>query len=114
MTTPVELRIGDQTYRLVSSSPEGELRLLGAIVDERLRKLSPTGTAPPAQRLLLVAMALAHDLEAERGLRRERDARWRQKVEGFVGRIDGLLGLLPCEPDAGEPSRARSLQPTNA
>ena len=102
MATPVELRVGDQTYRVITSSPESEVRTIAAVVDARFRQLAPAGKHTPAQRLLLVAMALAHELEEEKGLRRERDARWRQRVQGLVARIDGLLELLPGEPDPRE------------
>ena len=110
MATPVELRVGDQTYRVITSSPESEVRTIAAVVDARFRQLAPAGKHTPAQRLLLVAMALAHELEEEKGLRRERDARWREKVQGLVTRVDGLLELLPGEPDPRQPEPAR-LQP---
>jgi cell division protein ZapA (FtsZ GTPase activity inhibitor) len=59
---PVELRVGGQTYRVVASAGEEELRRLATIVDARLRAVSPPGRPVSPHALLLAAMSLAHDL----------------------------------------------------
>jgi cell division protein ZapA len=63
---PVELRVGGQSYRVVSSASAEDLERLAAMVDEKLTSLVPPGKPLTPQSLLLVAMALANDLETER------------------------------------------------
>lgn len=63
---PVQLRVGGQSYRVVSSASEEELERLAAAVDEKLTAIVPPGKPLTPQSMLLVAMALAHDVESER------------------------------------------------
>jgi cell division protein ZapA len=88
---PVELRVGGQTYRVVASAEEHELRRLAEIVDARLRELSAPGRQIPPQALLLAAIALAHDLEQERELRRRVECRSREMLTSVLSRIDAAL-----------------------
>src|SRR5262245_60036925 len=62
----VQLRVGGQTYRVVTSASEEELQRLAAVVDEKLAAVVPPGRMVNPQAILLAAMALAHDLEEER------------------------------------------------
>jgi cell division protein ZapA len=88
---PVELRVGGQTYRVVASTAEDELKRLAEIVDSRLRELVPPGRGIPPQALLLAAIALAHDLEEERTCRRRVEVRSREMYESLLQRIDDAL-----------------------
>jgi cell division protein ZapA len=88
---PVELRVGGQTYRVVASADEQELRRLAGIVDTRLRELTTPGRQISPQALLLVALALAHDLEEERERRVTVERRWREKLTVMLQRIDAAL-----------------------
>jgi cell division protein ZapA len=63
---PVELRVGGQSYRVVSSASAEDLERLAAMVDEKLTSLVPPGKPLTPQSLLLVALALANDVETER------------------------------------------------
>jgi cell division protein ZapA len=88
---PVELRVGGQTYRVVASANEQELRRLADIVDGKLRELTAPGRQISPQALLLVALALAHDLEEERARRVSVERRWRDKLTSMLQRIDAAL-----------------------
>jgi cell division protein ZapA len=89
--SPVELRVGGQTYRVVASAEEGELRRLAGIVDTKLRELTAPGRQISPQSLLLAAIALAHDLEEERERRERTENRWREKLRSVLERIDSAL-----------------------
>ncbi len=98
MNRTVELRIGGQSYRVVSSAPEEELVRLAAVVSQKLSELSgprtgasESGGRQPPQGLLLVAMALAHELEEERQQRRSLEQRVRGLLGGLLSRLDGAL-----------------------
>jgi cell division protein ZapA len=106
MSRTVELRIGGQSYRVVSSAPEDELQRLAAVLNRKLSEVSagrgassePMGGRPPPQGLLLVALSLAHEvesltrlLEQERDDRRSLEDRVRRLLGGVLTRIDGAL-----------------------
>jgi cell division protein ZapA len=86
----VELRIAGQNYRLVSSAPADELQRLAGMVEEKLAELGPRGRAQP-QALLLAAMALAHEVEAERDRRESVERRTRDLMRRMLVRIDDAL-----------------------
>jgi cell division protein ZapA len=90
---PVELRVGGQTYRVVASADEQELRRLASIVDTKLRELTAPGRQISPQALLLAALALAHDLEEERERRVVVENRWREKLTSMLQRIDAALDV---------------------
>jgi cell division protein ZapA len=91
MSRTVELRIGGQSYRVVSSAPEAELQRLASVVNRKLAEVGPTSRTQP-NGLLLVAMALAHDVEEERQRRASLEERVRSFLGGVVQRIDRALG----------------------
>ena len=106
---PVELRVGGQTYRVVASANEQELRRLADIVDNKLRELTAPGRQISPQALLLAALALAHDLEEERERRVAVEHRWREKLTSMLKRIDAALDATaaveaPVEAEAEAPS----------
>ena len=86
----IDLRIGGQSYKLVSSSPRDELQRLAQMVEGKLAELGPRGRAQP-QALLLAAMALAHEVEAERGKRESLERRTRDLLRRVLVRIDDAL-----------------------
>jgi cell division protein ZapA len=87
----VEVRIGGQSVRVVSSAPEAELQRLAGLVNAKITEVSPPGRPAPAQALLLAAMALAHDLEAERAQREGLERRTRDLMRRLLVRIDDAL-----------------------
>jgi cell division protein ZapA len=79
----VQLRVGGQTYRVVTSASDDELQRLAAVVDAKLATVVPAGRAVTPQAMLLAAMALAHELEEERS----RSAAVATKARGAFGRL---------------------------
>ena len=94
---PIQLRVAGQTYKVVSTADEDELRQLAAVVDERVGQLVPKGRAVPANAILLAAIALAHDLEEERAKRSSLERRARDLLRRVLMRIDHALELDPVE-----------------
>jgi cell division protein ZapA len=88
---PVPLTVGGQSYRIVASVPDEELRRLAGIVDDRIQALVRPGKPVPPSAILLAAIALAHDLEEERGKRLAVEARSRDVLRRLLARIDDAL-----------------------
>jgi cell division protein ZapA len=87
----VEVNVGGQLYRLVASAGEQTLQRYAGVVNERLREL--TGSDRPAhpQAMLLVAMALAHDLEEERTRRIEARDHAAEMLRALLERVNAAL-----------------------
>jgi cell division protein ZapA len=95
----VEVNVGGQLYRLVASAGEQTLRRYAGVVNERLHDLAGSGPSHP-QAMLLVAMALAHDLEEERA----RNAELRQQAEDMLrGLLERVNAALDGVDEDGEP-----------
>jgi len=105
---PVDLRIGGQSYRVVSSASEDELRRLAAQVEAKIHALTPPGKAAPPQALVLAALALAHDVEAERGRRESVERRSRDMMRRVLVRVESALDSDEPEPanHGGRPTAA--------
>ena len=88
---PVSLTVAGQTYRVVASVPEGDLKRLACVVEAKLFELVPKGRPVPPTAMLLAALSLANELEEERTLRRGRDDHWRERLAGVLARIDHAL-----------------------
>ncbi len=87
----VDLRVGGQSYRVVSSAAEGDLQRLAASVDAKIAEILPPGRPVPPQALVLAAIALAHDLEAERTKRRALERRSRDMLRRVLVRVEDAL-----------------------
>ncbi len=87
----VELRIAGQSYRVVSSAPEEDLKRLALAVGQKLAELVPKGRPVPPQAMLLAAMALAHEVEAARGEQESLERRTRDLLRRTLVRIDDAL-----------------------
>jgi cell division protein ZapA len=98
MSRTVELRIGGQNIRVVSSAPEAELQRLAGVVNQKLAEVGPVARAQP-NGLLLVAMALAHEVEEERQRRVSLEERVRGLLGGVLHRIDRALDGEEASPD---------------
>jgi cell division protein ZapA len=75
----------------MSSAPEEDLARLAEMIEAKLGELVPRGRPAPAQAMLLAAMALAHEVEAERGLRESLERRTRDVLRRVLMRIDDAL-----------------------
>lgn len=91
MDSPVEVKIGGNSYRVTGSASEVELQRLAGIVDQRLRALSGSSRNPSPQAMVLVAMTLAHELEEERGARRRLEQRSKEMLSSLLERVDAAL-----------------------
>ena len=87
----VELRIAGQSYRVVSSAPEEDLKRLALVVGAKLAELVPKGRPLPPQAMLLAAMALAHEVEEARGEHQSLERRTRDLLRRTLVRIDDAL-----------------------
>jgi cell division protein ZapA len=98
----VDVRIGGQSYRVVSSASEEELLRLAARVDRKVSELSPVGKPIPPQALALAAIALAHELEAEQGKRRTLERRSRDMLRRVLVRVESALDAEGAEASSGD------------
>lgn len=88
----VQLRVGGQSYRVVSSASEEELQRLADAVSAKVEALSPPpGRTAAPQAVLLAAMALAHELEEERARREAVERRARDMLRRVLVRLDEAL-----------------------
>ncbi len=95
----VQLRVGGQSYRVVSSASDEELQRLATAVEERLAPLMQPGRSMmPQQAMLLAAMALAHDLEEERTKTRLLKTKFREAFTRILERVDQALMRSPVSP----------------
>jgi cell division protein ZapA len=116
----VQLRVGGQTYRVVSSASEEELQRFAAMVDQKLTEIVPGshavgGRVVKPEAILLAAMSLAHDLEEERARSAAVTARARGAFGRMLERVDAALGA-PADTPAGSASAGgapapRTLEP---
>lgn len=94
--TPVDVRVGQKTYRVVSSSDQRTLERLAALVDQ---KLSEIDSRHP-DRLVLAALALAHDLDRVQGEHERLRRRTREQLGSLLTRVDDALDHVD---ENGEP-----------
>lgn len=87
----VELIVAGQKVKVVSTATEDELRALAAAVTEKVEQVAPRGRPSTPQALVLAAMALAHDLEVERGRRQALERKTRDSVRRMLVRVDQVL-----------------------
>ncbi len=100
----VEVNVGGQLYRLVASTGEQSVQRYAGVVNERLRGLTGTERAHP-QAMLLVAMALAHDLEEERARHAEARDQAESMLRNLLSRVNAALDDVD---EDGEPLAAVS------
>ena len=87
----VQLQVAGQSYKVVSSANEGDLLRLAATVSAKLLEVVPRGKVVPPQAMLLAAISLAHELEAERGKREALERRARDLLRRVLVRLDDAL-----------------------
>jgi cell division protein ZapA len=96
----IDLRIAGQSYKVVSSAPREELQHLAQMVEAKLAEIGPRGGRPQPQAILLAAMALAHEVEQERGKRDSLERRTRDLLRRVLVRIDDALEPPEASEDA--------------
>ncbi len=91
---PVTIRIGGQPYRVRAQASEQELHRLAASVDARLRQLAgPTLTGNPQQALLLVAISMAHELDAQHAAFNKLQQDTAERLQLLLEEVDRALAL---------------------
>jgi cell division protein ZapA len=100
----VQLRVAGQTYRVLTTAADGDLKRFIAVIEDKLTELTPRGKSLHPQALLLATLALAHDLEEERARSRRIEARARESLSRLVERIDAALDDGADEPAVQAPS----------
>jgi cell division protein ZapA len=101
----VEVRIAGQSYRVVSSAKQADLNRLADIVTAKISEVTPKGRVVAPQAMLLAAMALAHEVEAERDQRNTVERRTRDVLRRVLVRIDNAMEPLEAtgaDEDVGE------------
>lgn len=87
---PVDLDIAGKQFRVVSSADADSLQRLAKAVESKLQELAP-GQLNHPQAFLLVALALAHDLENARSENEALRESQLQAVRGMLERVDDAL-----------------------
>jgi cell division protein ZapA len=87
----VQLRVAGQTYRVVTTATDGELKRFMSVIEDKLAEVNPRGRALHPQALLLATLALTHDLEEERTRAKRIETRARETLSRLVERIDAAL-----------------------
>ena len=87
----VKLEVAGQSFKVVSTAPEDDLKRLAAAVDAKVAELGPRGKAAPPQAMLMAAIALAHEVEAERARRESVERRTSDVLRRALVRIDTAL-----------------------
>lgn len=90
----VQLRLGGQSYRVVTTASDEELRTLSDAVAAKLASVTPKGKSPRPESLLLAAMALAHEAEEERTRRQALERKTRDLLRRVLVRVDSALEPL--------------------
>lgn len=91
MRPAVEVNVGGHLYRLVASSGDQTLQRYASVVNERLRELTGSDRTAHPQAMLLVAMALAHDLEEERARRLAERSSAEEMLRQLLSRVNEAL-----------------------
>lgn len=90
----VSLGVAGHTYKIVSSAEPKELQRLAAVVDAKVDKVAH-GRGMSPQAVLLAALALAHEVEEERGKREAIERRTRDLLRRVLLRVDDALDDAP-------------------
>lgn len=100
----VQLKVAGQTYRVVTSASEGDLRRLADAVEDRMFAATAPGRQPTQQSLVLAAITLAHELEEERERRIRVEERYKEMLQSLLARVDAVLeeAIVPAEAPARE------------
>jgi cell division protein ZapA len=106
----VELLVGGQRYRVVSSASPEELERLARVVDDKICSIVPPGRPITPQTLLLAAMALAHDLDEEKAryAALQRDAG--SSLSRILGRVDEAIASIDAPPAANTRPELRAAE----
>jgi cell division protein ZapA (FtsZ GTPase activity inhibitor) len=110
----VELTVAGDTYRVISTADEPELRRLAAMVEEKLAGHWQPGRPVTTRAMVLAALSLAHDVHEQRERANRIAERAREGVRSVLGRVDEALKeteLLARQVEVRRRSRTRGGEP---
>lgn len=87
----VQLRVAGQTYRVVTTVPDADLKRFVSTLEEKLSEVSPRARVMNPQTLLLAALALAHEVDEQRGRADRVEACAREALCRLLDQIDAAL-----------------------
>lgn len=99
----VQLRLAGQSFRVVTTASDGELKELLSVVEEKLAEVTPQGRAPTPNSMLLVALSLVHELQEAKERAQVTEARARDLLQRMLERIDAALEEEDATPQAPAP-----------
>lgn len=76
---------------MVTTGSEEDLKRSASVVEAKLAELHPRGKPQPQHAMVLVALALAHELEEARRQSEQRDSRARETLRKILAKVDGAL-----------------------
>lgn len=95
----VQVRIGGQNYKVVTSATDDELQRAALIVEQKLADVSPPGRMANPHALLLAALSLANELEEVQAKHAQFRDQTRAAVTRLRDRIDATLGTTTVAND---------------
>jgi cell division protein ZapA len=101
----VELHVAGQSCRVVSSADEKELKILAAMVEEKLKSVLTPGRPLTTQAVLLAAVALANDVREQRARAETISARAQTALRTLLTRVDGALEQTEAASSPHAPDR---------
>ena len=107
----IALRVGGQTYRVVTTASEEELRQLAAVVDAQLALVAPPGRPVTPHSMLLAAIALAHEAKEQRSRADALAVRAQDACGKILARVDEVLGPLEAEGGSGNDETQSAASP---
>lgn len=102
----VELKVGGQLFRVVATAEEQSLQRYAKVVNDKLRELTGNEHSSHPQAMLLVAIALAHELDDTKRQNEQNQARARDMLRSLLERVNRALDSVD---ENGEPLPPLSL-----
>ena len=98
----VDLSVAGTSCRVVTTADDAELAALAAMVEEKLAAVLKPGRPVTTKAMLLAAIALAHDVRAERARADAMAARARDTLGRLLTRIDEVMARTDDEAGTGD------------
>jgi cell division protein ZapA len=89
----VQVKVGGQNYKVVTSATDDELQRATLIVEQKLAEVSPPGRMANPHALLLAALRLANELEEVQTKHAQLRTQTRSAFVRLRDRIDATLGI---------------------
>jgi cell division protein ZapA len=93
----VQVRVGGQNYKVVTSASDDDLQRATLVVEQKLAEVSPPGRMANPHALLLAALHLAHELEEVKAQHAALRSETRTAFSRLRDRIDATLGTTEVQ-----------------